>query len=68
MIGYKTYKTKDIQLEKFLEAISKSIKNELFHWQFSLVSLATVFFSVFNSFSIEHLMWLLLQDNDLFST
>ena len=60
-------KLKNIQLEKKLEAVNKSIKNELLRWQFSLVSLATVFLSIFNNFSIEHLTWLLLQDNEFLS-
>ena len=38
----KLTKPKNSQLEKFSEAVTKSIKNELFHWQFLLVSLATV--------------------------
>ena len=48
-------KPKNIQPEEISEAVWKSIKNELRHWQFSLVSLAIVFFSIFNRFSIEHL-------------
>ena len=36
-------KLKHIQPEEISEAVCKSIKNQLRHWQFSLVSLATVF-------------------------
>ena len=39
----KLTKLKNIQLENLLETVSKSIKNKLFHWQFSLVSLTTAF-------------------------
>ena len=39
----KLMKLTNIQLEESSGAVSKSIQNELLHWQFSLVSLATVF-------------------------
>ena len=42
-LDIKLTKIKNIKLEKNLEAVNRSIKNELLHWYFSLVSLATVF-------------------------